>query len=173
MTEKPKKPGTDLIRDIGEHYVCHVLPQWGIHAVLTRQNAEKVDVIAYCKDTLHSATIQVKTRSGGGAREFVSDRTEDYDADNDPIFCQKPIADFWVLIRLNGQWAPDCAYIWHSQDKHLLEQGQGTERKRKGIPKWTVNPYTTANNRGEWEDRKDDNGWRRLVEFLKSPAPGK
>ena len=168
--QKPKEISRDLTGDIGEHYVCHVLPQWGIHAVLTRHNAEKVDVIAYCKDTLRSATVQVKTYMNEG-RALVINRTESvFDPEHEPMFEENPTAAFWALVLLNGaSHQVKSVHIWDSKrDRHLLKPQQATQGKNKGVPMWTVNPYARENQE-EWEARKDDNGWHRLAEVLKTP----
>ena len=163
MTKMPKKLSNDLIGNVGEYYVCHVLSQWGIQALMARNNSERVDVIAYCEDTLGKATIQVKTYTTAG-QTFVCDRTEGRRAADDPIFDEKPIAEFWALILLDKETrAVKSVHIWDSKDKSCLIKGGG---KSKSV--WRVDPHEKKRNVCYWDDCKDDKGWRLLVDFLKS-----
>ena len=161
--DKPREIGKDLVCDIGEYFVCQVLSQWGINAVLTRHNAEKVDVIAYCKDTLRSTTVQVKAYHGTG-QTTVCNKTKGYCQNNDPIF--RGQAKFWILISLDKtQHQVRCVHVWDSEDRDFLTEGW-----RKNQEVWRVDPYGKK-HKEQWEARKGDGGWRRLVEFLKTPAP--
>ena len=160
-----KKLANDLVRDIGEYLVCHVLPHWGIHAVKTQHNAKGVDVVAYCRDTLCSTTIQVKTYTSEGATA-VCEKTDGCSPENDPIFRKKPIAEFWVFVSLDQKGNVRSFYVWHSKDKHLLVGGKDGDKKV-----WRINPHQKKGGAPkEWKARKGDSGLRRLAEFLNTPA---
>ena len=163
MTAMPEKLSNDLIGNVGEYYVCHVLSQWGIQALMTRKDAKRADVIAYCEDTLRKAAIQVKTYTSTG-QTLVCGRTEGCGAADDPIFDEKPIADFWALILLDKRTrAVKSVHIWDSKDKSCLIEGSGD-----GKSVWRIDPNGKEGNIRKWDDCKDEKGWRLLVDFLKS-----
>ena len=167
MNEKNEKLPNDLVRDIGEYYVCLKLSQLGFHAALAGRNAKGVDIVAYCKDTLRTTTIQVKAYHDEG-QTTVCDRTEGYQPTDDPVFCNGAIAKFWVLVLLGKEFhGVKSVHVWPSSKKTVLISGEVD-----GKPKWRVEPHGTKReaNKKWWDAHEGEKGWRCIVNHLQRGA---
>ena len=114
-----------IVGDIGEHLVCFELSRLELRAVRTKAGAKGVDIIAYDPNTYRTATVQVKAMvSHYPWADFSHPRDKNVEggAEQDKKFCNSPIPDFVVLVRLDGysSYKVEDVYVWHRCEKHLL-----------------------------------------------------
>ena len=127
-----------IVCDIGEYLVCAELSRLELRAMRTNSGAMGVDIIAYNPNTYRTATIQVKTAVGKYTCADFYPRNEQYDhgqAEQDKEFCDSPLPDFVVLVRLAdySSYEMEGVYVWHRDEKHLLVP----RNRSRGA--WTLN----------------------------------
>ena len=130
-----------IVGDIGEHLVCFELSRLELRAVRTTAGAKGLDVIAYNPNTYRTATIQVKATTGVTYPSAYFPRDERYgdgEAEQDKAFCNSPLPDFVVLVKLAAapSYKVEGAYVWHRSEKQIL-----SAHHIKGQPLWTLSGF--------------------------------
>ena len=129
-----------IVGDIGEHLVCFELSRLELRAVRTKAGAKGVDIIAYDPNTYKTATVQVKatvTNYPGADFSHPRDENAKGEAEQDEKFCNSPIPDFVVLVKLAdySSYKVEGVYVWRCDEKHLLRPRGG---KGKDEPYWAL-----------------------------------
>ena len=90
----------------GEYFVAAELSRRGHLASITLRNTKGVDIICSNSDASKSGAIQVKANRGSKRYWVLSQKSEDYFADN----------LFYVFVNLNGDDTPPDYFIVPSKD---------------------------------------------------------
>ena len=112
MAKDTQKKSTQIIANVGLHYVCYQLSRRGWNVMPTARNAKGIDIVAYKDPGEDFIGIQVKTLS---KRNPV------------PLGASlgKIAGDYWVIVsNVAADSGPDVFVMCPSEVKKLAHQGE-------------------------------------------------
>jgi hypothetical protein len=146
---KDQKLSSVLSGVAGEYYVAAELSKRGYIASITLRNTKGVDIVCTNEDASKSVAIQVKTNRRSNREWVLTQKSEDYFADN----------LFYVFVTLNDNVRPPDFFIVPSKDvakyakeshaEWLLAPGRGGQAHNDNPVRKFSDPEESYLNR--WE----------------------